>query len=487
MGIAVTATAGTATGDRGKAAPWTLSAPESLASRFAPLLAAAIALAIGGAIAWRRTPSADVLWFLDVAHRVAGGQVLYRDVLEINPPLVVWLLLPFARAAHSLEWFTAAVVVLMTASAAVTARIVGRTWAFPALLVVLLVVPVGWFGQREHLAIALMLPWLARTLASGEAAWPEGIAAGIGFALKPQLLLALLVVAPRGRLATRGNLALAATLAAYAALVAIVTPDYLRMLSAIGGDYVAYGRADARALLWWNASAWIALIGPVAWLAARAGGFERRLGDGLAVATLGYLAGALVQGKGWNYHYAPAITTSALVLFLAAAQPLRPFVLGVRCLAVALSAGFAGYGLGGLRLPAQTSLPGVTRESYGRLVAGLGDAGHPRSVLALYRHEGHAFSLSAFGGARFVSPFPMLWLLETPGWQARLPWWTDRIARAARRDPPDLILISRDTAGGVSCIEALSRDPAIASLLSAYEPRPDVDGYGVFVPRTKTN
>ena len=288
---------------------------------------------------------------------------------------------------------------------------------------------------------------------------------------------------------SRGNLALAATLAVYAALVAIVTPAYLPLVSALGGDYLAYGRAATPALLWANPSAWLALIGPAAWLAVRPGASERRLGDGLVLATLGYLAGAIVQGKGWNYHYAPAVTTSALLLFVAAAQPLRPLVLGARCVALSLAAAFAAYGLGALRAPpgatpARAAPPGVTLETYGRLVAGLGEHGHPRSVLALYRHEGHAFALAAFGGARFVSPFPMLWLLDSPGWEAKLPWWTEQIARAARRDPPDVILVSGDTTGGVSCREALSRDPAIASLLSGYERRPAVDVYDVFVPRT---
>jgi hypothetical protein len=104
-------------------------------------------------------------------------------------------------------------------------------------------------------------------------------------------------------------------------------------------------------------------------------------------------------------------------------------------------------------------------------------------VLALYRHSGQAFVLSAYGGARFVSPFPMVWILELPDWRRRLPWWTDRIARAARRDPPDLVLISRDTTGGPDCAELLPADPAIASVLAGYEPRPDAEGYRVWVRR----
>jgi hypothetical protein len=440
-------------------------------------------------IAWHRTPSADVLWLVDVARRVTRGEVLYRDILEINPPLVVWLLLPFARTGHPLEWFLAATVGLALASSLLVARALGRPGALVAALALLLVVPIGWFGQREHLAVALILPWLVGALRAGEGR-PPGLAlaalAGLGFSLKPQLLLAYVVVVLVTRRIGRDGAAVAAVVGVYALLVALLAPGYASLVRDLGADYLAYGRGTPADLLWANPCAWLAAIGPAAWLAVRARAADRRLGDGLALATLGFLAGALVQGKGWNYHYAPAVTTSGLLLWLAAAQPLRPVVLLARCVATLLLAGFAAHGLRRYVAPAPPvpgAPPAVDRATYDRLVAALGSAGHPRSVLALYRHSGQAFVLSAYGGARFVSPFPMVWILELPDWRRRLPWWTDRIARAARRDPPDLVLISRDTTGGPDCAELLPADPAIASVLAGYEPRPDAEGYRVWVRR----
>ncbi len=146
--------------------------PEGIASlRRSPGLVAAAALvaAVGVFIAWHRTPSADVLWLVDVARRVTRGEVLYRDILEINPPLIVWLLLPFARTGHPLEWFLAATVGLAVASSVLVARALGRPGALVAALALLLVVPIGWFGQREHLAVALILPWLVGALRAGRA------------------------------------------------------------------------------------------------------------------------------------------------------------------------------------------------------------------------------------------------------------------------------------------------------------------------------
>ena len=225
------------------------------------------------------------------------------------------------------------------------------------------------------------------------------------------------------------------------------------------------------------------MLGPVAWLATRASATERRLGDGLALATLGFLAGAVVQGKGWNYHYAPAVTTGVLQLLLVATQRMRPAVLLVRCVAAALLVGFVHYGLSRHPAPPGFERSRVDPGAYRQLVADLGDAGHPRAVLALYHHSGQAFTLTAFGGARFVSPFPMVWIFEVPEWRAKLPWWTAQIARAARRDPPDLVLLARDRVGELDGAEILSADSSMASLLRDYEPRPDVSGYKVYVSR----
>lgn len=366
--------------------------------------AAVLVLLLGVAIAWRRTPSPDVLWLLDVAGRVARGEVLYRDILQINPPLITWLLVPFARTAHPLSWFVGAVILLAAASAAAAARALRRA--------------------------------------------PLAVAAG------------------------------------YALLVAALAPDYFGVVRTLGGDYLAYQPAGAAELLWANPTAWVAVLGPAAWLATRASTADRALGDGLAVATLGFLAGAVVQGKGWNYHYAPAVTTSVLQLLLVSGQALRPAVLLVRCVTAALLTGLVHQGLSRRPLPAGAEAASADPAAYRRLVAALGDAGHPRSLLALYRRSGLAFTLSAYGGARFVSPFPMLWVFDVPGWQAKLPWWTGEIARAARRDPPDLVLLSRDSVGGADCAEVLSRDARIAELLRDYEPRPDAAGYRVYVRRS---
>jgi hypothetical protein len=450
------------------------------------LVVATLVLACGIAIVWHRTPSPDILWFLDVARRVATGQVLYRDILEVNPPLIIWLVLPFTLLSHPLPAYLGAVILLTVFSSVMTARALRGSWTLPVMLTVLLIVPIGWFAQREHLAIAMMLPWLVATLRPSGAKWPLGILAGLGFALKPPLLLAFLLIVLFRRRIDPGSRAVLLTLVAYAVAVAALAPGYPSLARSLGSDYWAYQRVGLPDLLWRNPCAWLAATGPVAWLLIRSRTEERTHGDGLVLATLGFLAGAVVQSKGWNYHYAPSVTTSLFLLGFVAARPLSPAVLLTRFVSAAIAFGFVQQAWRGYHRSASANPWVVDYRAYQRLVQELGDAGHPKSLLAIYRHSGQAFALTAFGGARFVSPFPMLWILDSPGWETKLPWWTEQIARAATQDPPDLILFSRDTAvGSPNCAELLPKDPAIAALLARYDPRPDAGGYRVFVSRSR--
>src|SRR5688572_28788773 len=72
--------------------------------------------------------SGDIAWSLDVADQMAAGRVIYREIFDINPPLIFW----FAAAAR---WAGETVgVAAQTAYFALTATIglgsiyAARTW-----------------------------------------------------------------------------------------------------------------------------------------------------------------------------------------------------------------------------------------------------------------------------------------------------------------------------------------------------------------------
>src|SRR5690606_31633091 len=148
-----------------------------------------------------------------------------RDLIEINPPLIAWLMLPvaaFARVtglAPMLAWQL--VLTLATAGMILAClRLVpaghaaaARPGTHALLLAILLVVlPAMEAGQRDHLAVLLALPYLLvlGRRAGGDdvgrgTAMAAGIAGALGFLLKPHFLAALAAAEVVGCLLAAGR------------------------------------------------------------------------------------------------------------------------------------------------------------------------------------------------------------------------------------------------------------------------------------------
>ena len=148
----------------------------------------------------------DIAWLLYVARRWMSGRELYVDVVEINPPLIVWIsavpiwfagVLGIDAQFTAIPFFVAAVLACAWWTASLL-RGSGKLFedrmpVFAAIGTVLLVVPAGDLGQREHLLVAAILPYLALFARSldGERTVPRdaliaGALAGLGCALKPR-------------------------------------------------------------------------------------------------------------------------------------------------------------------------------------------------------------------------------------------------------------------------------------------------------------
>lgn len=284
--------------------------------------------------------NADGAWTVVMARRVLGGEHLYRDILEINPPLIVWLHLPIVWLER-LSAIPAAVLVRVALYAGIAASSVVSTrlalpgcpsswrhhrWAATLVVAsVLIVLPLGAYSEREQLVTLLLLPSVALVVArsargsvSTTTAVLVGVAAGAAYSLKPQYLpvWALLAATRSAHLRSLRIFAEdAATLltgAAYVVAVLFVTPEFLQMAWTFGS---AYGRYTARTrsriffgspeVYWWLAAA-------MAWWVRR-----RRDGDppgvALMAACLGSLIAVMIQGKGWLYQFLP-LTTFGLIL-----------------------------------------------------------------------------------------------------------------------------------------------------------------------------
>lgn len=287
----------------------------------------------------------DVAANLDMARRWLAGDRLYRDVIDVNTPLVfVVYAIPEGLArlfgGSGTTWMVACVVAAVVASSVACHRIlrglldgtqpvglVLLSLLAPFLLVV--VPPDNSFGQREHVMTILALPYLfaAAARADGRAlpvglSIAVGLAAGVGFSLKPHFLAIPLLV--EGFVLTQRALrtglrdplpwGIGAAVAGHVLFALVVTPDYVTfVLPFVFKYYTQIGGSDAVSVLTGRyilpsliACAVTAIIAPAL--------PRPRIVPVAALFALGAALSAVAQGKGWAYQSYPVMVMATVAM-----------------------------------------------------------------------------------------------------------------------------------------------------------------------------
>ena len=450
----------------------------------------------------------DVGWFLHVAGRLLDGDRLYVDVIDVNPPLIVYLSaapVACARAMGLSEiWtFHAAVLLAAAVSTWMTARVVarldlplsraGKALGLAAIIYVLVLAPDADFGQREHLLVIAILPWLAITAArnggdriSARLALLAGAMAGVGFGLKPYFTLAPALVVLSGTLRmgrrallTPENLALLLVLAVYAAHFAILPGDVLaglgETLATAWATYDAYDRTPL-ALLTDPMAVECLLLG-CAWILAPATARGRALCTALGWTWLGLFAAALWQHKGWSYHFLGAASAGRLllaavaVLALTQGRRVGSWALGVVLAALTLTA-LTERTDGGWRM----QKPHRGWLAHAERVRSLADGG---PVLVLDTDLAPHFPAFNHTGLTPTSRYACLWPL--PGLRFAEPTAGERIERRLRTTlledvaarPPTLVVLGLPPLFAMEpsfdLLAWLQHDAAFAAFWRSYE------------------
>jgi hypothetical protein len=292
----------------------------------------------------------DVSWQLWVGHQLNLGARLYRDIIEVNPPLWFWLALPVDRIADLLQLRSDAVL-LVAVNLAVALSLVAcaplLAWTDPPRRTLILgyfaflleIVPWWQTGQREHLVLVGALPYALLIAARRDGgsispvlAAAVGASAAIGFALKPYFLLVpavleIALIARQGRhwRPLRSETVGMATIGgAYAISLILFAPDYLN--STLPMVLLGYGATGAPSFADLIRPEVVVGVTAVA-LAFLARGRAPRADSVtlfLALAALAFAASYFIQAKGWSYHTLPVLGCGCAVLAVARVTSVKP-------------------------------------------------------------------------------------------------------------------------------------------------------------------
>ncbi len=338
------------------------SGPENNRASFVGL---AGVFALAGLVQFPFALNHDAAWHFYSAIRVLGGDRIGLDIADINPPMAMWLFSFPAMAVTGLGLSPAMVfktfVLLVAGMIFLTIRtpltlLAGRdaTGLLLMIAAIFLLLPGYHFGQREHLAALLTLPYVAlaalrskhHPVSAGAATWMGSLAA-IGICFKPYFLAVplivelWLIVRQRDlRLVLRTEtLVMVAIGLLYVAAVFVFAPDYMyRVVPDALATYAGFESglnaifSEAIGVLIFPALALLFSIMALRRVDALAGM--------LLAAAGGYLLAALLQQKGWQYQIMPAslhIVASAAVQMVLA-QRWRALVAAAIGLACAVPA-----------------------------------------------------------------------------------------------------------------------------------------------------
>ncbi|MDB5403389.1 MAG: hypothetical protein JWQ55_5407 [Rhodopila sp.] len=470
-------------------------------------------------IALRSPLKDDIAWLLYVARRWLAGRELYIDVIEVNPPLIVWIsaipleiarwlsidsqfvAMPvFLAAVLGCAWWTAS---LLRGEGGMFAE---RLPVFAAVGSALLILPAADLGQREHLLVAAFLPYLVLFAHSLDEARPPdakrssvvvalmaGALAGLGCALKPRYgaVFAMLecLALTRGLRPWRiMPLAAGATLVGYAGLVAILCPAYLRR--AVPMALALYGATDVPFLTLLADSVLLLCGQAVAvgllWLR------RRSLTNYNLMLTLVVFAATstvvcFVDGKDWYYHRLPATVATVLALLLWTATELIQrrwrirWPLVVAGLAVTV---FCALSIQQLEPEAVEAV--APRQTTVERVEQIIRAEHARTYIAFSEWIALGFPVVNETGVTWASRFDSMWALKGEVWRARFDPAAAKewpIARWVAHDfiagcPEIAVVDTRETTKYISVLSAA--DPAFARVWSRYRPIASFNGLVVY-------
>jgi hypothetical protein len=403
-----------------------------------------LVIGLGLAAELRTYARPDTGFLLDAAGRVLDGSRLYVDVVEINPPLIVALNLPAVLLGRLLGisdilvyrlGFTLALLAALALAARLVLRALPEDTPLRHALIVLLafvLFPLAGqdFGEREHLVLALVVPYLLLAAARAQGrelprglALGAGLLAGLAFALKPHFLIVWMAVELGLRLGRRAvpraalpeTLGIAGFLAVYGAAVLVFAPQYLALVRLLAGPYGRFLYDPFLHLLVTGPGTLLTIFALLSFVALRGHTRHPEVWRFLALGVVACLVAGAAQQKGLRYHFYPSFALATLLLGGAAldartaSRALAGRVYRAAALCVVAGTVLVVAFQNAVQAAGRASDP--ERRQLETLIKVVRAHAAGESVYVMSYHLGSAYPLINYSGARSASRFPQLWIL----------------------------------------------------------------------------
>ena len=377
---------------------------------------------------WRWGTIPDTSWLITVIERIASGERLYVDVIEVNPPFSIGLYMMPVRLAMLLDiapesavrlytiliclagsalagWMLASGAMLNRRSAALVSL---------ALFAVSVLFSGNGFSERDQVGAVLALPIFVlaawRTLPGRRPTPLDWLAAGAGAGVlamvKPYYAIIIIAAACMAAFRRRDIWVLClpefllsgAIAAAYLGLSYALYPAFFETLVPLLRDtYMAYRRPLDMLLL--TAVPWLAL--PIVYAPLRRLLDQPGPSDFLMLAAAVALLPYLLQGKAWAYHAYPAILFGSAALIVGLAMLFEQRRIKARF-------GYAAAVLAAI-LVAHIRFAGAEKPADALVVAGL-RAGEAPTVGMLGGAIELGHPLARLIGGKWIEPYCSDWL-----------------------------------------------------------------------------
>jgi hypothetical protein len=508
------------------------------------LAAIGLLIALGLAGEFRSYAVSDTGFLLDEAARVLSGVRLYAHLVDVNPPLIVGINMAAVLCARIfgiseiLAYRLGCIAALFAGLALVVwllrrllpDEIVLRRGIVLLLVFVLFNLPGQDFGEREHLALLLALPYLL--LAAARAMGREiptslavviGLLAAAGLSIKPHFVLLWLAIEGYLRLTRRVAAwvvlpetgAIAVFLGLYGVGMLVWAPEYFGLVRLLAVPYTRFLYDPFWHLLLTGRGALLTWFALLTLVALRRDARHPGLLDVFALGALVSLLAGAAQQKELRYHFYPSFALAIVLLGMllrdtggAPREWVRSVyrIVTVSILATAVVVVSAqnvtslmGLNKGAEEVQLERALP-VVRS----LAAG-------QSVYVMSYHISSAYPLINYSGARSASRFPQLWILpaaymdqlagsaplryHAPGEMSPSERFLNQAVFEDLRDQRPRVLVilqhARDLPiNGFRRLDYVAyfrRDPRIAALLDRYQFKADLGDFLVYerIPETQ--